>query len=199
MATFEKPLELPAGTELKIAMRMGNMPGCVRFSLTKAAEPKAPPVLLNAELCEPNSTVAQRRLHTAWIASREELKDIATAISAAWAKIPSGYTSVLHLPSALADTSVRPIIWIVAIGISPSKLSTLMCRPVFMLGTTVTRGTVWGWQCGSSIDDLRSQARVAVNRVWQAMFGDGLVETAEDIGTRVMVPEHRELLDWLAV
>ena len=42
-------------------------------------------------------------------------------------------------------------------------------------------------------------ARVQVNRMWRQFFGQGIVKTPEDLGVQAEYPEHRDLLDWLAV
>ncbi|MEE2712038.1 MAG: PSD1 and planctomycete cytochrome C domain-containing protein [Planctomycetota bacterium] len=42
-------------------------------------------------------------------------------------------------------------------------------------------------------------ARVHVNRIWQTLFGTGIVQTTENFGHQSSWPSHLALLDWLSV
>ncbi len=210
---FERPLDLPAGTRLKIALRMpaGGLPGqqsrmlgCCRFSLTGAPEPSAPPIDHGALLAI--RTPAGKRtaddeaaIFSAWMKTVPDLAPRVEEIAAQWRRLTPGPTTVLHLarraPAATRRTHLLDRgVWNKPLGEVVAHVPAAL-HP-FPADAPPDRLGFARW-----LVDRRSPlaARVAVNRVWQAIFGTGLVETPDDFGTRAPVPLHRDLLDWLAV
>jgi hypothetical protein len=214
---FAKPLDFPEKTRLKVILVMDhggsdngrhNMQlGCCRLSLTTSANPQAQPVdyaaVLAMGVTPENRTEKQKdAVFTAWLHSltdAESRKNQAT-IAAEWKKHPVGQTSVLHL----AERSARHprATHLLARG-EWDRPEHEVKRAVPALLHSLQKGA----EAPTRLDFARwlvskqnpVAARVAVNRVWQAIFGTGLVVTAEDFGTRTPVPEYLDLLDWLAV
>jgi hypothetical protein len=205
---FEKPLDMPAGTKFRISMKShggpGDMLGCCRLSLTKAPAPAALPIdygaILAAKKPAAERTDADRgALFSAWRKTIPEFGPFNDKITASWAKAPHAPTTIMHAasravaqrrPTHLLDRGswnqpkheVQPH---VPAGLHPLTASADPPRLAFAKWLVDPRSPL--------------SARVAVNRLWQTLFGQGLVETPDDFGTRAPIPEHRDLLDWLAV
>jgi len=201
---FEQPLQYPAGTQLKVVWRMTDMLGCARFSITRQASPAAPAASQAAVLAlqtpaDARSPDQNAAVFAAWRASLPEAKPINDEIDALWNTYPQAATSILHMAELEPANHRKTFLLDRGNWDQPAREvepHTPAAFPPFPESLPRNRLGLARWLTGSGSP---LTARVAVNRIWQAIFGTGLVETAEDFGTRAPVPEYRELLDWLAV
>jgi hypothetical protein len=191
---LEKPIEVNDGSELTIGLSMKhggwnsddlqtmNL-GRYRISATEAADAEADPLY------------GKKTEFGVFRGSIAEWKPINDEIEALWKQHPEGTTTLV------LDAREQP------------RMTSVLKRGDFLKpGDRVTTGvpaalnplpknadssrlTFAKWLVSR---DSPTTARAIVNRVWQAYFGIGLVETAEDFGTQGAKPSHPELLDWLA-
>jgi hypothetical protein len=214
VARFEKPLDLPPKTQLKIVwktMHSGDSSdlkntqvGCCRVSLTTAEKPAVEPIDYGAVLAarvpaEKRTAEQQAALFAGWRQTVPELKALNAEIDKVWKTYPEAGTTVLHLAARPADQQ-RITKLLDRGGWEKPKQEVRPHTPAvlhkFTDGPEPPRLRFAKWAADRSSP---LAARVEVNRVWQAVFGTGLVETSEDFGTRAPLPDHPELLDWLAV
>ncbi len=174
--------------------------GRFRLAITTSPEPTADPLPgpVRAALATPREerTAAQeqalfgvwRPTVAAWSAENER-------IEALWRRHPEPSTQlVLAARDRPRETHVltRGDFLQPAEAIGPGTPAFLHDLPA---DAPPTRLTLARWLVDRQSPTV---ARSIVNRIWQAYFGIGLVETAEDLGTRSAEPSHPQLLDWLA-
>ena len=208
---FPEPLNHPPGTQTKIVLRMNAMVGCCRVSLTTDPHPTTPPVALHAQQVvmkwaaqdqswESLATPEQEAVFTAWRQAQPDLAEVNQRIDAHWSRFPTALTSVFHLQERSGDATRSTAVLERGHWNSPTR-PVVPHTPAFLPAQTADASEPPRLQFARWLVDPASPlaARVAVNRVWQSLYGQGLVSTPEDFGTRAAVPEHLELLDWLAV
>jgi len=207
---LEKPLENVKDCKLKVVWRQGDMVGCCRISVTDKPAPMAPNVEHDAILsmiANGEGDAPSENALFAWIASREDAKPIAEKIHAEWKRFPHAKTSVLHMrerdeKNARSTYTLARGNWDQPINPVQPRLLASFHEPSSSKNSATDTDTVPArLRLARWLVDRESPlaARVAVNRVWQNLFGQGLVETSEDFGTRAPVPEYQSVLDNLAV
>jgi mono/diheme cytochrome c family protein len=212
LAVFEcaEPIGFPGGTRLLFTLHENfdgdskldcHLLGCLRLSATTRGAPlKADPLSdrqRSVLAVAPAQRTPEQRiaLFEAFRLNAPECADLNRQIDALWSDWPNAPTTLVLQPRPHPRVThlfkrgdrLRP-------GEEVAADVPAILNP-FPAGAPRNRLGLAKW-----IVDPRNPtaARAAVNRIWQEYFGQGLVTTPEDFGTRVETPSNPELLDWLA-
>jgi hypothetical protein len=145
---------------------------------------------------EKRSPAQSATIFSHWRMHQAECKDLNDKIESLWKEWPAGSTSlVAQKRDEPRDTFLLKRGNFLKHGMKveagvPAFLNKLPAQP------DGSRLTLARWLVDRQAP---TTARAFVNRVWQAYFGTGLVDTPEEFGTQGAKPSHPELLDWLAV
>lgn len=210
---FKEPLAMPEGSEIRVRLiqnhggslngRDNQQLGRMRFSLTDSTNLEVPShdhaVTLALQKAEKDrSGEDSTTLFRAWRKSSEEFREINEQIALLESKYPEAKTSVLHTMDTESD--FKRITRLLEKGewnkptFEVERQIPAILNPLGVENPTRLDLARW-----VTSEDTPLTARVHVNRIWQTLFGEGLVTTPEDFGTRAPIPEYQNILDWLAV
>ena len=175
--------------------------GRYRFSLTTDEAPAADPLPKRVrELLDvaPEKRTDQQRaaVFRHWRTTVDAWRDQNERIESLWQQYPEGTTQLVLREREKA----RPTHLLNRGDFLSAEYEVNADVPSFLhplpAGAERSRLTFARWL----VDDRSpTTARSIVNRIWQAYFGIGLVETSDELGSQSTPPSHPELLDWLAV
>ena len=209
---LEKPIEFAPGAQLTISLmqnhggwnsddHQNNLLGRFRISVTAAKEnlqadplPKRVREILAIPRGE-RSESQTAEIFAFWRTTQSDWKEANERIDSLWQQWPAG-TTALVLQARVEPRETRMLkrgdFLRPAGAVAPGVPAILPALPA---GAPLSRLTLARW-----LVDRKSPttARVAVNRIWQAYFGTGIVGTSEDFGLQSEPASHGELLDWLA-
>ncbi len=205
---LDKPLRMPEGSTLQIALRhhFGSTHTIGRFRISITNDPNfAIPQDVSSSLAtaSENRTDAQRRVLTDHFVSHVAEGEMGTL---------GKRLLELHTRQREIEASF-PESFVMAEMPTPRDTFMLIRGQYDQFGDKVTAATPEFFPQppkDAKLDRLTLAkwlvsrehpltARVFVNRLWQQIFGVGIVRTAEDLGTQGEWPTHQKLLDWLAV
>lgn len=209
-AVFElaKPAVISEGSRLVFAMRQkhGKKNTLRRFRISICPDPSALPTLAPPELSEALSMDAAKRTAK----QKAGIRVFYRSLDPQWARLRKPIESHLSKKPVYPATKAQSLTErrkdrrathvhirgdyarpgeIVRAG-APDVLPALKRR-----GDDADRLDFARW-----LVDSRNPltARVTANRIWQRLFGVGLVESSDDFGVKGASPSHPMLLDWLA-
>lgn len=208
---FEKPIAFEAGANLAVSLaqnhggwnsddHQNNLLGRIRISVTSGETPSADPVPAHVRkiLTTPTSERTPDQVAAVfsyWRTTVPEWKEANDQIDGLWKQWPEGTTSLVL---AGRDTGRETRMLKRGDFLKPGDPVTAGVPDVLhdlSADASPTRLTLARWLADRASP---TTARVIVNRVWQAYFGTGIVNTSEDLGVQSEAPSHAELLDWLA-